>query len=189
MKKNEDLRVIKTKKALFDSLTTLLKKNSFEDIKVSDICSEALVNRSTFYDHYQDKYELLVSYINSQRNILESALNENEHIINTKEYYIKLIKILLSHIEKEKSIYHSILLHNQNSILMDIFIDVIVKDVEKRITKSTHNEVATKIITRFYVGAVVNVCMYWLKNNNQYSKDEIIKNISYLIPDNIERIC
>ena len=37
---------------------------TFEEIKVSDICKKALINRSTFYSHYNDKYELLVDFIN-----------------------------------------------------------------------------------------------------------------------------
>ena len=55
MNKN-DLRVIKTKNALFETLTNLMKEKTFEEIKVSDICNKALINRSTFYAHYNDKY-------------------------------------------------------------------------------------------------------------------------------------
>ena len=40
MNKN-DLRVIKTKNALFETLTNLMKEKTFEEIKVSDICNKA----------------------------------------------------------------------------------------------------------------------------------------------------
>ena len=63
MEKKEDLRIIKTKKNLYEGLLILLKDQSFENVKVSDICKISLVNRSTFYDHFQDKYELLNSLI------------------------------------------------------------------------------------------------------------------------------
>ena len=36
---------------------------TFEEIKVSDICKKALINISTFYSHYNDKYELLLNFI------------------------------------------------------------------------------------------------------------------------------
>ena len=54
-----DLRVIKTKNALFNALIELMKDKTFEEIKVSDICNKALINRSTFYAHFDDKYDLL----------------------------------------------------------------------------------------------------------------------------------
>ena len=63
MKKN-DLRVIKTKKALYDALRNLMKTKTFEEIKVSDICDEALINRSTFYAHFEYKYSILEIMIN-----------------------------------------------------------------------------------------------------------------------------
>ena len=63
MDKKTDLRIIKTKKVLFDALISLLEEMPFEEIKISDICDRALINRSTFYSHYQDKYELLSNYI------------------------------------------------------------------------------------------------------------------------------
>ena len=54
MKKKDDIRVLKTKKKLYDGLLLLMKDNAFEDIKVSDICIVSKINRSTFYDHFSD---------------------------------------------------------------------------------------------------------------------------------------
>ena len=48
----KDLRVIKTKKNLYESLIKLMSLKEFEYIKVSDICNEALISRSTFYSHF-----------------------------------------------------------------------------------------------------------------------------------------
>ena len=59
----EDLRTIKTKKNLYDALILLMKQTNFENIKVAYICKYALVNRSTFYNHYQDKYDLLDDFM------------------------------------------------------------------------------------------------------------------------------
>ena len=66
-----DLRVIKTKKNLYEALITLMKEKTFEEIKVADICKKALINRSTFYTHYQDKYELLYELINNLKEELK----------------------------------------------------------------------------------------------------------------------
>ena len=57
MKKKEDLRVVKTKANLYRGLMELMKDQTFEEIKVSDICNKSMINRSTFYDHFNDKYE------------------------------------------------------------------------------------------------------------------------------------
>ena len=54
----QDLRVIKTKKNIEESFLRLLEKKSFSEITVQNILDEALINRSTFYKHYSDKYDL-----------------------------------------------------------------------------------------------------------------------------------
>lgn len=72
----KDLRVIKTRNALYKTLLELMKEKSFEEIKVSDICEHALINRSTFYSHYEDKYELLKDAIDDIKNSLKQELNK-----------------------------------------------------------------------------------------------------------------
>lgn len=52
--KENDLRVIKTKKALHQALLALLKTQTLESISISTLCREAGVNRGTFYLHYKD---------------------------------------------------------------------------------------------------------------------------------------
>ncbi|CUT97491.1 Transcriptional regulator, TetR family (fragment) [Staphylococcus capitis] len=44
----QDLRVVKTKKALSSSLYQLLEKRSFESLSVNEICESGMVHRTTF---------------------------------------------------------------------------------------------------------------------------------------------
>lgn len=53
-----DLRVRRTRKLLKDALTELWSEKSFDSITVQDIAERAMVNRATFYLHFQDKYTL-----------------------------------------------------------------------------------------------------------------------------------
>ncbi|MBQ9708480.1 MAG: TetR/AcrR family transcriptional regulator [Firmicutes bacterium] len=54
-----DLRVIKTERNIQGSFLKLLEKKSFSEITVQDILDEALINRTTFYRHYDSKYDLV----------------------------------------------------------------------------------------------------------------------------------
>src|SRR5690348_2615064 len=60
--KNEsDLRVRRTYKLLWNALEELLSEpsQSFNTITVNQICERAMVHRTTFYKHFEDKYDLL----------------------------------------------------------------------------------------------------------------------------------
>lgn len=184
MNKN-DLRVIKTKNALYISLLDLMKEKAFEEIKVSDICNRALINRSTFYAHYEDKYDLFTDYIRGLKESLAVELKKNNNIATTKEYYMEMIRIFLNHIEEKRNSYLSIIINNRNSIIIDILYDAIDGDIISKLhnTKLSNQGVPTEVIARFYLGAVISTGISWIKNIDKYSKEEMINYFDKLIPD------
>jgi AcrR family transcriptional regulator len=62
-KNSDDLRVRRTRALLQKALIELTIERGFSDVTVRDITERAMVNRSTFYHHYMDKYDLLSQYI------------------------------------------------------------------------------------------------------------------------------
>ena len=185
--KKLDLRILKTKKNLYAVFEELMKSQSFEDIKVADICSKAMINRSTFYAHYNDKYELLSEYINSLKSTLSNELEKNSSIRNVKEYYMEMIKILLNHIELKKDTYAAVMINNKNSITMDILYDVVNKDLIKHMEEFGEDKntfIPEDIISRFYLGAVISICTEWIVSK-KYSKDDILSYFEVLIPDKL----
>lgn len=53
-----DLRVAKTKKRITTAFLKLRDKFTPDKIKVKDICHEAMINKTTFYKHYNDSIDL-----------------------------------------------------------------------------------------------------------------------------------
>jgi AcrR family transcriptional regulator len=60
-KRVKDRRIQKTLKLLHEALFSLIREKDYDSIVVKDILDRANVGRSTFYTHYGDKDELLVS--------------------------------------------------------------------------------------------------------------------------------
>ena len=178
MKNKTDLRIIKTRNGLYDALILLLKEKTFEEIKVSDICKKALINRSTFYAHFQDKYELFASLIDDLKQSLNYELKNINKDLTVKEYYIELIRVFLDHIEGKEEIYRSIMINNKNSIIMDMIYDTINEDISKKLDDL---DIPTDIASSYYLGGVVNVGMYWLRNGKKYTKDEMLDFLNKLI--------
>lgn len=61
--KPDDLRVRRTRKLLQNALLEATIEKGFAEVSVRDITDRAMVNRSTFYRHYLDKYDLLSRYL------------------------------------------------------------------------------------------------------------------------------
>lgn len=62
MEKNlntKDKRVIKTRKAIIGATIQLMGAKRIEQITVKEIADTALINRKTFYTHYDSIYDVL----------------------------------------------------------------------------------------------------------------------------------
>lgn len=181
--KKVDLRVIKTKKNLYEGLLLLLKDNSFENIRVLDICNKANINRSTFYDHFSDKYELLNSLFNDIQNDFNNNIVKIENFNNIKDYYLEVVKRLLNHFKSNIDVYSSIIKNNNNSISFDMLKEIISKNFLSAIDKFRDFDkgIPKKIIVSYYVPAVVSVCLEYLYNPNLYNEDDIVNYLDKLI--------
>lgn len=187
MEKKTDLRILKTKKNIYEAFISLMSEKSFEEIKVSEICERALINRSTFYSHFDDKYTLFDSLISYMRQSLIDELGKNDKIHNTKEYYMEVLRILLNDLEVKKDLYRASLLNNRNSIAMDMIYSTLKEDVLEKINNKTPEGVPADFIAFFYLGAIYSVCLEWIKDGYEYPKDDIVSYIDKLIPEDIIR--
>lgn len=62
-KDTDDPRVRRTRRFLEEAFADLLKEKGFQALTVQEITDRAMVNRATFYAHFEDKYALLDSFI------------------------------------------------------------------------------------------------------------------------------
>ena len=115
MKNKEDLRIRKTKATLYKTYLDLITKKDYDQIKISDICKKANINRSTFYDHFKDKEELASSLL---MNTKKELLNEINTISNNNSLqdYLYSITIKIKEILETNNVIKTLILSNLNLI-------------------------------------------------------------------------
>ena len=92
-----DLRIVKTKKAIINAFLALRAKRPLEKITVKELCEMAMVNKSTFYSHYGDIYELSDSLENEVVLSVIQSMDHSEYIWeNTGEFTRQLVLGYLS---------------------------------------------------------------------------------------------
>lgn len=87
-----DQRIIKTKRALCNALGRLLQEKEFDRISVSDIVREAGITRKTFYNHYQDKIEMVQDYQMKLSEKIQEHIRCHEKI--DREFFVDLFVLL-----------------------------------------------------------------------------------------------
>ncbi len=59
---DQNMRVLMSKKMLQEGLFRCLQKKTIDKITVSELCREAGVNRTTFYNHYTEPRDILLEF-------------------------------------------------------------------------------------------------------------------------------
>ncbi len=174
--KKEDLRIRRTYKLLFDALLSLLAEKNFDDIAVTDICEKAMIHRTTFYKHFEDKYELLKFCIKRFQNMFKESTLEKDSESDLCQYYLNVVRSILLFItaENNKNHFYALLKNNSNSITT-IFHQFIIEDLILNMENSSKRgiklSVPIPIIAEFYAGAIISVIRWWLENDTPISVD------------------
>lgn len=146
----EDLRVIKTHRALKKALMTLLETKNFRRITVNDICAEALTSRAAFYTHFCDKYVLLKCTF--------------EDLLKDKFSYEDIDEIINRFIyEKNKMIRN--LFDDADNETMEVLQAFVLKIIERAVSfnkDKTNPEYV--ILSNFCVGGIIQVLNWQIKH-------------------------
>ena len=162
MKENRKTRY--TKMVLQDSLFELMEKKPIEKITIKELCENADINRTTFYAHYSDQYDLLAKIENETISWAKDAISnltgkndkyENINMLEEIFQYIvensKNLKILMSErgdINFQKQIFTMV--YNQCGISFSP-----VRD---------ENSNARNEYFVFVVNGSIGLLQHWLKN-------------------------
>jgi AcrR family transcriptional regulator len=84
-----DLRVQKTLESICDEFLSLRKKSPLSKVKVSELCQKARINKTTFYRHYTDVFDLSDKLENEALAELMNDLGELEYSITEPSRFIE----------------------------------------------------------------------------------------------------
>ncbi len=187
--KKADLRVLKTQKLIKEAFISLLERKGFESITIQDIADEALINRATFYLHYQDKFDLLEqitnTYLNELMDTVDITFHLNKGEVNVNRFKITLKKVL-ENIEKNK-LFYQVMLGPNGIPNFTNKIEKLLSDKFKMTFTSVYGnldqlEVPVDLILNFISSAYIGVLKWWLSDaGSTYSVDFMVEQLATLI--------
>lgn len=172
MSKFMDLRVVKTRRLIRDSLIELIEEKGFDNITINNISERAQINRSTFYLHYVDKYELLNKTIDDALEKLFSLVAPETHIRENKLEYNSFkenIETILETIAEDGCFYKTML--GKNGIIN--FRQRMESILQQKLGQSFQiqtlipKELFLQLISSLYMGAII----WWVNNDMSYSSN------------------
>ena len=174
-----DVRIVKTKDRLKNSLLALLKEKNFEDITISEICLKASVNRNTFYSHYQSVKDLLDEIEAQFLEMLLSKIRvDSESVKDVSEIMAKILICVRENKELCKLLFDD---NGDKNFLRTIVMFALPSAVQNwSYELNIPEDKATKLYY-FLIGGSVNVIEQWLKQDCQEPPIELAASLNELI--------
>jgi len=107
-----DLRIRRTHHFLQEAMIELVREKGFDAITVGDIAERAMINRATFYRHYQDKYDLVTRIFEETTNHLVENMKPLHKDIDPDEKEENLLEIWIQffeHVAQHARLYRAML--------------------------------------------------------------------------------
>ena len=172
---------------LAESFKELVLRQPIEKITIKEITEKAGVIRPTFYNHFQDKYELL-EWI-----ILTDLLEPIRPLIENKMVSEALL-LLFMNIEKEREFYkQTVRLEGQNSFesiarecVKEILLEIIEKNSVRKIPK--FRWLTPERIAEYYAQSMCSVVIVWVKSGMTISAKELVEIYEYMMEHSIAEI-
>lgn len=176
-----DIRAIKTEEIICKVFFELLQTMDFQKITVRMITEKARINRTTFYKHYVDKYQLRDHLIDSY--LLDFTNHMDMEFITLQtldtEAYRNKFKQNFIHLQKNKIPYMT--LWNSPLLGRDFFNEMLetgADKLENKIKMEPRISVQKKTYASWYahllVGNMLTSLRWWFDHDDTVSVDEII---------------
>ncbi|HEU5346399.1 MAG TPA: TetR/AcrR family transcriptional regulator [Ktedonobacterales bacterium] len=173
-----DLRVRRTRKLLWEALMAEMAERPFEQISVLDICERAMVHRTTFYKHYEDKYALLEQ---GMRQMYTALLLEHQHLpLNSYSvehpppYFVRLFE----HVAQHERFYRLALggdgIGRFQRLLRDYFADVVASRMREE-HPAADLQLPIAIHAHFLAGAILSLLAWWLERDMPLTPTEMAR--------------
>ena len=177
-KKNEDRRVQRTKQLLADALLALMREKGFEALTVQDVIDRANVGRSTFYSHFADKEDLLVSGLDRLRADLKARqqaalLRET----GAEERAFAFSRELFAHARDHGDVFRVMVGKKSGAIIQHHFqrmlVDLVRDEMKAIAPRAAQGSVPAEAVVQYVAGGLYGMLAWWIDGKMRLPTDEV----------------
>ncbi|MBJ8101768.1 TetR/AcrR family transcriptional regulator [Bacillus cereus group sp. N11] len=176
--KQLDLRIRRTHKLLWDSLFELMtqSKQKYSTITINQICDRAMVHRTTFYKHFEDKDALLTFGFKRYGKMIaeipvSDRLSKPFQVMEQFLHHEEIGKILETQMSDEQFISRAQYLSHETR----------KQEIEALNQLCKNYTMPNDLIIEFYSGAITSLSAWWFKNERSVSAAEMDQYLHQLI--------
>jgi AcrR family transcriptional regulator len=177
-----DRRVRKSQEAIETALVQLLAKKNFETITVREVTEQANVNRSTFYLHYQDKYDLLNKIVEAHITQLETLCQSVSDLTFEEANYV-----WFDYFDRHRLFFSTMLATQSADYFRSRFLQLVREELQDEVDVigGTNDGLDQALVIQFLASALVGVVEWWMKSETRLPAPAIARQTGLLMDRNV----
>ncbi len=166
----EDRRVRRTRRLLREALLVLILERGYDAVTVQDILDRADVGRATFYAHFRDKDDLLISGLAEGLAGLREQLAGHE----LREASAKVFE----HAASQRRLWRALVGRRAGSLLLRYGHEVLVAAMREHLHEAAASHgrepsVPTEVVSEYVVSALVALLAWWVDGPSEYTAQQM----------------
>lgn len=172
-----DRRKKYTHMVLKDSLIKILKEKKISSVTVKEICEQADINRSTFYSHYSDQYDLLNKIEEEMIEDMNKTLSA--YNLSEKEEALQMTEKVLEYLATNRDVCQTLLSENGDTYFQKRVMMITQQYTMKNwMADNTSDETMSEYISLLVISGSIHVIQSWLNNGMDKSPKEMAEMIN-----------
>jgi AcrR family transcriptional regulator len=165
-----DRRVARTRESLRDALLELLAERGWDGIDIHSLCDRANVGRSTFYQHFPNKEELLKISLAGLRTELRETVRR---LGDGPPDQLGFVGGLLEHVHRQQAVFRAVLGRRSGLFVQDRFRELLVDLVLEERSVGSGRTWQAGALAHYLAGALFQLLVWWLGANRPHRPKEI----------------
>lgn len=174
-----DLRIQKTYLSLKTAFAALLEEKRFEDITVNELCQRAMLRRTTFYKHFEDKYAFFAFFIRELAGSFRDQLPPDVIDGEVGNYFMQMSQELVRFSHLHEKMVFNIVRSSMFPLLLGILLEEITEDVTLALRRASPSLAQTpgklKAMGAFYAGGILSTFLYGLKKDSPITEEVFLE--------------
>ncbi|WP_244666612.1 TetR/AcrR family transcriptional regulator [Myceligenerans indicum] len=166
----QDRRVRRTRRALLDALLALMAEKGYEEVTIQDIIDRADVGRSTFYNHYSNKEDLLKDGFADLRLLIDPSGGDAS---GRPPDPLRFSLPLLRHLDEQRQVAMTVFgagrLHPVLAVIEGLLADI----VRGELPAFTAGGIPREAVVGHIIGSHLALVQWWLMTSPDSTPEEV----------------
>ena len=184
-----DIRVIKTKKAIREATLSLLAKKNIDDISITELALTAQINRKTFYNYYQNIYQVIDEIENETVEKFASAIKSTDWFNGDELDFHKVFFCVTQSVRDNMEFFRYLLNISKTSVVI-VKVETTLKERAKKYFKKylDIDDDLLALALDYVVSGMFSVFRRWLQSGQKMSIDEVTESVGRMSLGSINAI-